>query len=56
MENDIVWSKVHETPVAIEKLLLLCHSRSELTKEGYVMEPLSMPEIEAKLRCLNCKG
>ncbi|KAI1618194.1 ribonuclease H-like domain-containing protein [Exophiala viscosa] len=56
MEDSIAWSKVDETSVAIEKLRLLCHTRAELTKEGYVAEPLSVRQIEAKMRCLKCSA
>ncbi|KIV85944.1 hypothetical protein PV11_01592 [Exophiala sideris] len=55
-ETNIAWSYVGETPVAIEKLRLLCHSRAELTKGGYVVEPLSVPQIEAKIRCFKCRA
>jgi hypothetical protein len=54
--NDIAWSDVAETRVMLEKMRLLCHSRKELKKAGYVLEPLTEDAIEGKLRCLRCGG
>ncbi|KIW20262.1 hypothetical protein PV08_00837 [Exophiala spinifera] len=54
--GDIVWSAIQETPATVEALRSLCHSRDQLKEQGYTLEPLSADQIEAKTRCVNCRG
>jgi len=48
------WSTIEETPIYVEKLLLLCHSMKELQRHGYVTTALSDEKLNEKRRCQNC--
>lgn len=50
----IEWCNVTSTPVVLEKLELLTHTKKLLRREGYVLNPLSEKEIWKKMRCQNC--
>lgn len=54
--GNIVWSAIQETPANVETLRLLCHGRAQLKDQSYVRDPLSAEQIEAKMRCVNCRG
>ncbi|EXJ58239.1 hypothetical protein A1O7_05664 [Cladophialophora yegresii CBS 114405] len=53
-QPEIQWSAITPSLASVEKLRLLCHSQKELKKEGYVLKPLDVAQIEAKLRCIKC--
>jgi hypothetical protein len=48
------WSIIEQTPLYVEKLLLLCHSQKELQRVGYVTTPFSDDKLNEKRRCQNC--
>jgi hypothetical protein len=50
------WSNVVSSASNLEKLRLLCHSRRERQKEGYVLDELTDTELIAKRRCQRCHG
>lgn len=56
VKNETWWSTIEETPVNIEKLLLLCHNQGQLEKESYIVDCLTPAQIDAKSRCANCNG
>lgn len=48
------WSDIQENSINIEKLRLLCATRQEQKKQGYVLEELSDEELVMKMRCAHC--
>jgi hypothetical protein len=48
------WSMIEQTPLYVEKLLLLCHSQKELQRVGYITAPFSDEKLSEKRRCQNC--
>lgn len=54
--SEFPWSIIEETPVSLEKLELLSHSKDELRQNCYVLDQLTRAQITKKLRCLNCFG
>ncbi|KIW56032.1 hypothetical protein PV05_04731 [Exophiala xenobiotica] len=56
VKNETWWSTIEETPVNIEKLLLLCHNQGQLEKESYIVDCLTPAQIDAKSRCANCNA
>jgi hypothetical protein len=48
------WSTIEETPLYVEKLLVLCHSLKELRRVGYVTTAFSDDKLNEKRRCQNC--
>ncbi|KAK5307460.1 hypothetical protein LTR99_000432 [Exophiala xenobiotica] len=56
VKHHTCWSTIEETPVNVEKLLLLCHNHQQLKKESYILDCLTPAQIDAKSRCVNCNA
>lgn len=54
--GDILWTAIQETPANVGMLRQLCHGRDQLKEQGYIVDPLSEEQIEAKTRCVTCRG
>ncbi|KIW48004.1 uncharacterized protein PV06_00643 [Exophiala oligosperma] len=54
--GDILWTAIQETPANVGMLRQLCHGRDQLKEQGYIVDPLSEEQIEAKTRCVTCRA
>lgn len=48
------WSEISQTSSETAKLHLLTTTKKILSKEGYVFEPLTLEDLERKVRCQTC--